>query len=103
MEKEVLRDIRSRLQSAFGDRLRGIVLYGSEARGDAGPESDIDLLVLLGGPIRLWQDIRTSVNALYPLTLSLGRPVSPKPVDVERYRLGQCPLYQKAQREGISL
>ena len=33
----------------FGDRLRGIRLYGSTARGDWTPESDIDVLVLLDG------------------------------------------------------
>ena len=47
----VMREIRRRLESAYGARLRGIVLYGSEARGDAGPDSDIDLLVLLEGPV----------------------------------------------------
>jgi len=31
----------------FKDRLRGLRLYGSAARGDWSPESDIDILVLL--------------------------------------------------------
>ncbi|NCO35037.1 MAG: hypothetical protein AUJ92_07595 [Armatimonadetes bacterium CG2_30_59_28] len=103
MEKEVSRAIRSRLESAYGDRLRGIVLYGSESRGDAGPDSDIDLLVLLQGPIHLWQDLRTCVHALYPLTLALGRPLTPKPVDVLRYGSDQVTLFQNARRQEIPL
>jgi predicted nucleotidyltransferase len=37
----------STLKADFGARLRGIRLYGSAARGDWTPESDIDVLVLL--------------------------------------------------------
>jgi predicted nucleotidyltransferase len=43
----LLRRIRESLEEAFGERLKGIVLYGSEARGEATPESDIDLLVIV--------------------------------------------------------
>jgi hypothetical protein len=35
------------IRREFGPRLRGIRLYGSAARGDWSPESDIDILVLL--------------------------------------------------------
>ena len=47
---ELLKQIKARLAAAYKDRLRGVVLYGSVARGDARPDSDIDVLVLLDGP-----------------------------------------------------
>ena len=45
-----------RVRDALGDRVDSIVLYGSAVRGDAGPESDIDILVV-GDDSRNLRDI----------------------------------------------
>jgi len=101
--QELLARIRSILAEAFGERLRGVVLYGSEARGQAAPDSDIDLLVLLTGPIDLRNDSWTCIRRLYPLVLELERPIHAMPVDVEAYEAQEYPLYRNARREGIQV
>jgi uncharacterized protein len=90
------------LDGAFGPRLRGVILFGSEARGEAAPDSDIDLLVLLDGPIRLWEDSGRAIDAVYALILEIGRPIHPIPVDLRDYEAQQFPLYRNAKREGIA-
>lgn len=100
---ELLREIKSCLQTAFGPRLRGVVLYGSEARGEATDDSDIDVLMLLEGPIRLGKDIRAGVDALYPLQLRVGRVIEAIPADADTYRTGVSGFYREVRAEGIHL
>ena len=101
--EQLLKEIKTCLGKAHGKRLLGVVLYGSEARGTAGPDSDIDVLVLLEGPVNYGRDLETNIKALYPLSLQIERPISPKPIDASEYESVECPLYQNAHREGILL
>ena len=43
----ILAAIKQRLLDAFGDNVQRIILFGSRSRGDAAPDSDYDILVLL--------------------------------------------------------
>lgn len=47
--ESLLGDLVGRMRAAWGDRLRGIALFGSRARGDARPDSDVDLFVIVEG------------------------------------------------------
>ncbi len=102
MERQkLLTEIRERLLKAHGYRLRGVVLYGSEVRGEARPDSDVDVLVLLEGPIDYGRDLRTNIDALYDLVLAFDRPISAKPVDIAAYEKAAYPLYRNAKAEGV--
>jgi len=46
-EQAWLDSYRQALADSFPNLIEQIVIYGSKARGDAGPESDIDVLVIL--------------------------------------------------------
>ena len=47
--RDVAEDFARRVRTALGDRVDSIVLYGSVARGDAGPDSDVDVLIVGSG------------------------------------------------------
>ena len=99
--EQLLRQIKNCLQDTYGDRLQGVVLYGSEARGEAEPDSDIDLLVLLRGPVQFGKDLRTNIDVLYDLQLEVIRPIHAMPVDVEAFQSGKYAVYRNAKKEGV--
>jgi uncharacterized protein len=101
LSANMLRQIKTRLKRAFGPRLQGVMLYGSEARRQAEDDSDIDLLVLLAGPVDEGDDSWSCIRALYPLVLELERPIHAKPTDVHAYETADMPLYQNVKREGV--
>jgi len=100
--RELLRNIKSSLKKVYGERLSGIILYGSEARDEGKKDSDIDILVLLNGPVTSWRDIKIAAKALYPLMLRLDRTIDARPINLFDYEKAEAPLYVQARREGIS-
>ena len=98
--QDLLRNIRKRLHEAYGDRLQGTVLYGSVARGEAGADSDVDVLALLRDPLDYVRDLEAAVAAVYPLSLEIGRRISAKPVSAADYETVDCPLYRSARKQG---
>ena len=97
---EVITQCKTILESYYGPRFKGLVLYGSVARNQASPASDIDLLVLLNNPFDYFAELRQIVDVLYPVQLESDRLISAKPVLVDDFEEGSIQLYRNARREG---
>lgn len=97
---QVVAKIKDRLETVYGDCLKGIVLYGSAARGMETEDSDIDILVLLDRPVELGKDLETIIDAVYPVQLETLHPIHATPVDINTYEAGEYALYRNAKREG---
>ena len=102
-EAPVLRKCKAALRAMYGDRLKGVILYGSSARGDDAPESDIDLLVLLDGPVNVAAEIRRVWDELYPVQLECDREISIRPAAADSYERGESILFQNIREEGIAV
>ncbi|MEW5946769.1 MAG: nucleotidyltransferase domain-containing protein [bacterium] len=101
---ELLQRIKERLQEIYGARFRGLVLYGSAARGEERPDSDIDLICLLQGAVD--NEFFRINEATYPLQLesldSGCRMFNIIPVNEDDYQR-RIPLYMEARKEGIAV
>ena len=56
--QNILQKLKLYFRSLYQDQVEAIVLYGSQARGDAHPFSDIDILVILKNKVDFSQEIR---------------------------------------------
>jgi uncharacterized protein len=99
----VTRKCKDALSEYYGARLKGLILYGSAARGEADPASDIDLLVLLSPPLDYFAELRRIVDLLYPIQLESEQLISAKPALASDYQMGSLSLYRNAQREGVAV
>ena len=101
--KEIVEKAKQAIRSVEPDA--EIILFGSEARGDARPDSDIDLLVLLSGDKKsVDRELEISGQAML-LKIETGVNISPKiylKKDWEN-RPFVTPFYLNVMREGIAL
>jgi predicted nucleotidyltransferase len=101
--KRTLRRCKAVLADHYGQQLKGLVLYGSMARRQPRPGSDIDILVLLGEPFDYFRELRQIVDLLYPIQLDSDHLLSAKPALLDEYESGRIQLYRNAMREGVRL
>ena len=95
--------LKEGLREIYGPRLKRLVLYGSHARGAAGPDSDIDVAVVLDGPIHIGREITRTSNLRQRINLDTGQLVSLIYLSPETFRDGQRLIYRNIRREGIEL
>jgi predicted nucleotidyltransferase len=100
---QIIRQCKEALTRQYGKRLKGLILYGSTARGQSAPDSDIDLLVLLEAPFDYFTELRRLVDVLYPMQLESEQLISAKPVLVNDFEIGTVSLYRNARREGVAV
>lgn len=100
---EVTQNCRTILKNYYGPRFKGLLLYGSLARDQAGSASDIDLLVLLNKPLDYFRELRQIIDLLYPVQLDTDRLISAKPAAFDEFEEGSISFYRNAKKEGILL
>jgi uncharacterized protein (UPF0332 family)/predicted nucleotidyltransferase len=97
----VIEEFRRMLRNAFASDFRGMILYGSYARGDYHEDSDIDLIVLFkDGDTAKKASSRVSEIAR-ELPSEHGALVMPMTMGELDYQKGKSPLFLNVKREGI--
>ncbi|MEG3860959.1 nucleotidyltransferase domain-containing protein [Microcoleus sp. herbarium12] len=99
--KTILTQLRDQFEQLYGDRLTRMVLYGSQARGDADPDSDIDVLVVLKAPVQVGEEIERTISIVADLSLYNDVVISCNFMNEERFTNYQGPLLRNIRREGI--
>lgn len=98
---EMLSELKARLRELYGERLVKMYLYGSQARGDARPWSDVDVLLVLQGPVNVGQEINRTSEINGDLSLRYDTVISRVFVDPERFQSDDFGLIPNVRKEGI--
>jgi uncharacterized protein len=96
LSEAILQEIVRRVVEAA--KPEKIILFGSAARGEMGPDSDVDLLVVKSTAYR-----RKLAQTIYKNLLGLTQPVDvvvATPDDLERYACTPALVFESALREG---
>jgi uncharacterized protein len=101
--EHILQDLRTGLQTIYGERLKAVILYGSQARGDARPgwESDVDVAFVLDDFADSWEEIRRTGQLVSELSLAYDITISPLPFREREWREAESPLMLNIRREGV--
>lgn len=89
------------LAEKLGSNLRAVILYGSQARGTATEDSDIDLLAVVSDALDPWQVHRSLDDFLFEILLETGELVSVLVVPQSYYEGYETPFFQNVRREGV--
>ncbi|MBI4430653.1 MAG: nucleotidyltransferase domain-containing protein [Candidatus Omnitrophica bacterium] len=98
----IINELHNYLEQAYGPRLNQVILYGSQARGDAEEGSDIDVLVVLNDRVDAGDEIAKTSKTISRLSLKYDTLVSCTFVSRDRFTKEQSPLFLNVRREGIA-
>lgn len=104
MERDVamlLSELDAGLKAMYSERLKGVYLFGSYARGDADPESDADVLVVLDRIDRYGAEVERTGPLISELSLKYGVSVSRTFVSERQWLSGESPFLTNVREEAI--
>ena len=99
--QQILSEFGARLVEHYGDRLVKVLLFGSQARGDAVPGSDIDVMVVLKGEVSPGEEIEQTGDLVAALSLKYNVLLSTIFRAEEAFYHAQTPLLANVRREGV--
>ena len=94
------------IKKIYGSHLRKVILYGSYARGDFGPDSDVDIMILLDMPdmeLKAYSQQLSYLTYDYNLDYELNiKPIAESEKHFQKW-MENYPFYANIHKEGVIL
>ncbi len=98
---QLLATLRRELARTLGDQMQAVILYGSRARGEASPDADIDVLIVLQGDFDYGDMLKRTSPIISTLSLDNEVVISRAFISAERYQRERSPFILNVRREGV--
>jgi excisionase family DNA binding protein len=101
--REVVQRLKTELEGLYGERLKGLYLYGSRARGDARPDSDVDIAVVLDDFESPYAEISDISRVTSRLGLEADLVISSMPVRHAEWAEKETIFLKKLREEAVAV
>lgn len=101
--EDIFYELKRELKQLYWERFVSLILYGSYARGEAGADSDIDVVIVLKGDVIPGREIDYMLDTITDLGLKYNTLISIYPVSEGYMQSSKSPLLLNVRAEGITL
>ncbi|MEG3435824.1 nucleotidyltransferase domain-containing protein [Pannus brasiliensis CCIBt3594] len=99
--QELLSKLKNYLSELYGERLDRTILFGSQARGEATEDSDIDVLIVLKDMVDVGDEIQKTGHFVSDLCLEYDQVIGRLFMDADKFQNTNSPLLLNIRKEGI--
>ncbi len=99
--RQLLKELKEGLVSMYGDRLKGLYLYGSYARGDYRQGSDVDVMILLADFENYWDELERSTELASDLSLKYDVTLSRLIMKEIQWKQSDIPVLRNIHKDGV--
>ncbi|MBI2332536.1 MAG: nucleotidyltransferase domain-containing protein [Chloroflexi bacterium] len=99
--RKLLKELKEGLVSIYGDRLSGLYLYGSYARGDYRKGSDVDVMILLADYKNYWNELERSTELASDLSLKYDVTLSRLIIKEIQWKQSDMPVLRNIHKDGV--
>jgi len=96
-----MKELKGGLVRIYGDRLKGLYLYGSYARGEARSDSDIDVMIVLNNYESYGKEIDRTGELASSLSLEYGISISRVVMKETQWKNSDTPLLRNIRVDGV--
>lgn len=100
--RQLLTELRAGLAAIYGERLKGLYLFGSRARDEADPESDCDVLVVLDRITEYGAEIDRTSLLVSQLSLAYGLSLSRVFVSADAWQRAETAFLENVREEAVT-
>ncbi len=102
----ILKSYVEDVHQLYGDQLKTVILYGSYARGDYRPDSDIDIMILVTlTEEEIWEKGHCLSDMTFDYNFDLNLNIMPIVKNIGHFNKWLCayPFYYNVKKEGVEL